>query len=198
LGAFVSKNSTGSFFPLEVARTALQGRYGTSFVDRNQKFENAPNMSFGSNGVDWVRSFRKIELQVFLLQKWPEVPLGADFTRVLSTETESAKTHKTEFWVIQSQLGVFVLKNSTGSFFAAEVVRTALGAGFARVLSTETESAKTHQTRVLGQTRWIGCVRFEKFNCKFFLLQKWTERPSWAGFARVLSAESESAKTHQT
>jgi hypothetical protein len=52
-------------------------------------------MSFGSNGVDWVRSFQKIQLQVFSLHKWPEQPLGAGFARVLSTETESEKTHQT-------------------------------------------------------------------------------------------------------
>jgi hypothetical protein len=60
LGAVVLKNSTASFFALDVARTALLGRFCTSFV--NQKPENTPNMSFGSNVVYWVRSFRKIQL----------------------------------------------------------------------------------------------------------------------------------------
>jgi hypothetical protein len=95
LGAFVLKYSTPSFLAQEVARTALGGGFRTSFVDRNGKFDNAPNLSFGSNAVDWMRLLRKIQRHVFSLQKWPERSLGAGFARVLSTETECAKTHQT-------------------------------------------------------------------------------------------------------
>ena len=117
MGAFVSKKSIASFFASTMARTALAGGFRTSFVNRNQNFENTPNMSFGSNEVDWVRSFRENQLQVFLVHTWPERPVGA---------------------------------------------------GFARGLSIETKTAKTHQTRILGQTGWIGCVHFKKLNIKFF------------------------------
>jgi hypothetical protein len=72
LAMFVLKNSTESCYIPEVARMALGGGFRMRFVNRNQKCENAPNMSFGSNGVDWVRSFQKIQLQVFSFQKWPE------------------------------------------------------------------------------------------------------------------------------
>jgi hypothetical protein len=48
-----------------MARTALGGGFYTSFVDRNQNNENAPNISFRSNGVDCVRSFQKTQRQVF-------------------------------------------------------------------------------------------------------------------------------------
>jgi hypothetical protein len=43
--------------------------------------------------VKWggfVRSFQKIQLQVFSFERW-----GAGFAEVLSTESESAKTHQT-------------------------------------------------------------------------------------------------------
>jgi hypothetical protein len=53
-------------------------------------------------------------------------------------------------------------------FFASTMARTAPGAGFARVLLTETETLKTHQTFILGETGWIGCVCFEKINMSFF------------------------------
>jgi hypothetical protein len=43
-------------------------------------------------------------------------------------------------------LGAFVSKNSTATCYVLDVARTALRAGFARVLSAETETAKTHQT----------------------------------------------------
>jgi hypothetical protein len=59
LGAFIAEKSTTSFFVSTMAKTAPAGRFRTSFVDRNQNFENALDMSFGSNGEDWVQSFRK-------------------------------------------------------------------------------------------------------------------------------------------
>jgi hypothetical protein len=95
LGEFVSKKSAASFFAPHVGRMALGGGFDTSFVDRNRNFKNAPHLSFGSNGVDWVRSFRKKQLQVFSLHKWPEQPSTVGFARVLSTKTETAKTHQT-------------------------------------------------------------------------------------------------------
>jgi hypothetical protein len=88
-------------------------------------------MSFGSSGVDLVRSFRKIQLQVFLRQKWPEWPLGAGFAQVLSTETQSAKTHQTRVLGQTGWIGAFVSKKLATSFFAPEVARSAIGAGFA-------------------------------------------------------------------
>jgi hypothetical protein len=89
------KKSTASFFAPQVARTALGGGFRTSFIDRNRNIENAPNMTFGSNGVDWVRSLRKNQLQVFSLHKCPEQPSWAGFAQVLLTETKTPKTHQT-------------------------------------------------------------------------------------------------------
>jgi hypothetical protein len=83
------------FFAPQVARTALGRGFRTSFVDRNQNCENASNMSFGLNGLDWVHSFSKNQQQVFSLHKWPERPSRTGFARVLSTETETTKTHQT-------------------------------------------------------------------------------------------------------
>jgi hypothetical protein len=40
---------------------------------------------------------------------------------------------------------------------------------FRTIVPSETKSAKTLQTWVLGQTRWIRCVRCEKFSCNFFV-----------------------------
>src|SRR5579859_3412544 len=69
--------------------------FGTSFVDRNRNCENTPDMSFGSNGLDWVHSIQKNQLQLFSLHKWLERPSGSGFARVLLIETETAKTHVT-------------------------------------------------------------------------------------------------------
>src|SRR5579859_2518955 len=95
LGAFDSKKSTVTFFAPHVARTAPEVGIGTSFGDRNRNCENTPDMSFGSNGVDWVRSIRKNKLQLFSLLMLQERPSGSGFTRVLVTDTETAKTHQT-------------------------------------------------------------------------------------------------------
>jgi hypothetical protein len=146
IGCVHCEKSTTSFFVSTMAKTAPAGRFRMSFVDRNRNFENALDMSFGSNGEDWVQSFRKNQLQVFLLKPWPNNPSGAAFARVLSSENEQRKRTKHEFWVKRGGFGAFVSKNSTASFFASNVARTALGAGLARGLSTETETAKTHQT----------------------------------------------------
>src|SRR5579859_5465832 len=95
LGAFDSKKSTATFFAPQVARTALEVGFRTSFVGRNRNCENTPDMSFGSNGLDWVHSIQKKQLQLFSLHKWPERPSGSGFARVLLIETETAKTHQT-------------------------------------------------------------------------------------------------------
>jgi len=95
LGAFDWKKSTATCFAPDVARTALGVGFCTSFGDRNRNCENTPDMSFGSNGANWVRSIRKNQLQLFSLHKWPERPSGSSFARVWLTETETAKTHQT-------------------------------------------------------------------------------------------------------
>jgi hypothetical protein len=246
LGAFVSKKSTTSFFAPQVARTA-SGRVSHEFCRPKPKLEKAPNMSFGSNGVDWVRSFRKAQRQVFSLQPWPELPSGRVSHEFCRPKPKLRKHTKHEFWVKWGGSGAFVSKTSTevfslhpvartalgggfrtrfvdrnrncentpnmsfgsngvdwerslskkstASFFAPQMARTTLGGGFARGLSTETETAKTHQTRVLGPTGGLGAFIAEKINYKFFRFNHSQTAPG-AGFARVLSTETETSKTH--
>src|SRR5579859_1872822 len=91
----IRKKSIASFFAPQVARTALGVGIRTSFVDRNRNCENTPDMSFRSDGLDWVRSIQKNQLQLFSLHKWPERPSGSGFIQVLLIETETAKTHQT-------------------------------------------------------------------------------------------------------
>jgi hypothetical protein len=79
LGAFISKKSTASFFAPQVARTTLGGGFRTSFIDRNQNFENTLHMSFGSNGVDWMRSFRKKSTACFFAPQVARTALAGGF-----------------------------------------------------------------------------------------------------------------------
>jgi hypothetical protein len=158
MGVFVSKNSRSSFFASTVARTALTGGVGfcTSSVDQNRNFENAPNMSLGSNGEDWVRSFRKTQRQVFSLQPWPERPSGAGFTRVLSIETETTKTHQT---LVFGETGwiVHFKKTQRQVFFTSNVARTALEGEFRTSFVDRNRNFKNTPNRSYGsnEVHWV-------------------------------------------
>src|SRR5579859_1022133 len=73
------KKSTTTFYAPHVARTALGVGFRTSFGDRNRNRENTPDMSFGSNRVDWVRSLRKNQLRFFFAPQVSRTVLGVGF-----------------------------------------------------------------------------------------------------------------------
>jgi hypothetical protein len=93
-GAFVSKNSTASFFASTRGQNCPRGGFGTSFVDRNRNYENTPNMSFGSNG--WIGAFvsKKSTTSFFASQRGQNVPRGRFCTSFVD-RNETAKTHQT-------------------------------------------------------------------------------------------------------
>jgi hypothetical protein len=107
------KKSSRSFFAPQVARTAIEGRFCTSFVDRNRNFENAPNMSFGSNGVGWVCSFQKNQHEFFRFNRGQNCPQGRVSHEFCRPKPRLQKCTKPEFWVRRVGLGAFVLKKST-------------------------------------------------------------------------------------
>src|SRR5579859_2226486 len=69
--------------------------FRTSFDARNQNCENTPEMSFGSNDVDWVRLIRKKSTATFFAPQRGRTALGSGFAGVLLTQIETAKTHQT-------------------------------------------------------------------------------------------------------
>jgi hypothetical protein len=71
------------------------GRVLRSCTIENRNSENATNMSFGSNGVDWVCSLRKIQLQVFFVQKVAITDLPGEFRTVFPSKTETPKKQQT-------------------------------------------------------------------------------------------------------
>jgi len=109
----------------------------------NTNYENATNMSFGSNGVDWMHSLRKIQLQDFLFQNWLERPSRASFASLFRRKPKLQKHNKHEFLVKWSGLGAFVAQNSTTRFFVPKVARTALPGEFHTVVPSKTETTKT-------------------------------------------------------
>jgi hypothetical protein len=146
LGAFVAENSTASFFAPKVAKTVLQGEFCNVCTVENRNYQNATNMSLGSNGVDWVRSLRKIQLRVFLLQKSLKRPPGRVLQRLYRRKPKLQKRNKHESLVKRGGLGAFVAENSTASFFVPKVAKTALQGEFATFVPSKTETTKTQQT----------------------------------------------------
>jgi hypothetical protein len=119
-----------SFFASTVARTAIEGRFRMSFVNQNRNIENTPNMSFGSNGVDWVRSFWKNQLLVFRSIGGRNGTRGRDLHEVCRPKPKLRKRTKHELRVEQGGFGAFILEKSIASFFASTMARTALVGGF--------------------------------------------------------------------
>jgi hypothetical protein len=103
-------------------------------------------MSLGSNGVDWVRLLRKIQLQVFLFQKSLKRPSRASFATFYHRKPKLRKRNKHEFFVKRGGLGAFVAENSTASFFVPKVAKTALSGEFCDVVPLKTETPKKQQT----------------------------------------------------
>jgi hypothetical protein len=103
-------------------------------------------MSFGSNGVDWVRSLRKIQQQDFVFQKSLERPSRTYFATLYGRKPKLLKRNKHEFWVKRGELGAFIPQNSTARLFVPKLARTALPCEFRIVVPSKTETPKTQQT----------------------------------------------------
>jgi len=69
LGAFIEKNWTASFLFQKLPKWPSQASFAPLYYR---------NLSFGSNGVDWVHSLQNIQLS-FLFQKWRERPSRVSF-----------------------------------------------------------------------------------------------------------------------
>ena len=78
---------------------------------QNQNFENATNMSFRSNGVDWVRLLRKIQRQDFVFQKSLERPSQTYVATFYGRKPKLRKRNKHKFWVKRGELGAFIATN---------------------------------------------------------------------------------------
>ena len=79
-------------------------------------------MSFGSNGVDWVRSLGKIATRLHLANLLAVGTNSACFASIFVQQENGPKQHKQEFWVKWSGLGAFVAKKCDATLFS-ELVR---------------------------------------------------------------------------
>jgi hypothetical protein len=87
--AFVAENSTTRFFVPKVGITAHSGEF-CDVVPSKTETPKTQQTCFGSNGVDWVRSLRKIQLQVFFVTE-----VAGKFCDVVPSKTETPKTQQT-------------------------------------------------------------------------------------------------------
>src|ERR671936_528170 len=87
------------FFCTKSGHNGPPGRFSHSFSYRNRNSKNVLNMSFGSNGMDWLHPLRKIQLQVFSYQKCLRLPSRLIFGTVYVPEPKLQKHAKLEFWV---------------------------------------------------------------------------------------------------
>jgi hypothetical protein len=84
----------------------------------NEMVRNAQNMSFGSSGVDQVRSLRKIPTQLRLANLCVNGASSA-VMHWLSCSNETVRNApKQEFWVQWSESGAFVPKRSDATSFS--------------------------------------------------------------------------------
>jgi glycyl-tRNA synthetase beta subunit len=159
------------FFVPKVAKTALLGEFRTIVPSKTRNSENATNMSFGSNGVDWVRSLRKIQLQDFLFQKSLKRTSRASFAPLFVENRNSENARNMSFgsngvdWVrslrkIQLQDFLFQksLKRPSGRVCA--------------VVPSKTETPKTATNMSFGSNGvdWVRSLR--KIQLQDFLFQK--------------------------
>jgi hypothetical protein len=80
------------------------------------------NMSFGSNGVDRLRSLRKIPTRICIANLCDNGTSLATFASTFVQEGNGPKHPKHELWVQWNGSGAFVAKNSDVTLFS-ELVR---------------------------------------------------------------------------
>src|ERR687883_135930 len=85
------------FFHNKIAQSGPPGLLSHSFRYRNQNSKITLNMCFGSNGMDWVRPLRKIQLQVFSYQKCPQRPSRSIFEQIFVPEPKPKNARNMSF-----------------------------------------------------------------------------------------------------
>jgi hypothetical protein len=81
-GAFVEKNSDATSFSELVRNWCEFGQFCFNFCAVTIRFETPQNMSFGSNGVDWVHSLRKYATQLRLANLCVNGTCSASFATI--------------------------------------------------------------------------------------------------------------------
>jgi hypothetical protein len=84
----------------------------------NETVRDAQNMSFGSNGVDWVRSLRKRPMELHLANLCVIAPVRPALQRLSCCNETVRYARKHEFWVPWSGSHAFIAKKANASLFS--------------------------------------------------------------------------------
>jgi hypothetical protein len=122
LGAFVVKNSDANLFSELVREWHQFGQFCIDFHAVPKRSERPQNMSFGSNGVDWVCSWRKLPTQLCFANFCVNATSSASLHRLSCSNEMVPNAQKHEFWVKWIGSGASVEQNSDATLFS-ELVR---------------------------------------------------------------------------
>jgi hypothetical protein len=124
-------------------------------------------MSFGSNGVDWVRSFRKNQLQVFRLNRGQNNPSGQLSHEFCRAKTKQRKRTKHEFWVKRVDL-VRSFEKLNGKFFCFNRGQNCPRGGFGTRFCRPKPKLRKPPNMSFGSNGVDWVRSFQKINYKFF------------------------------
>jgi hypothetical protein len=115
LGAFIAKNSDVTLFRTCALMAPFRPVWH-QFCAVTKRCEMTQNMSFGSNGVDWGRSLRKLPTS-FVKRTCALMALVRSIFHRLSCINKTVRNDtKYEFWVQWSGSGAFVAKKFRRNF----------------------------------------------------------------------------------
>jgi hypothetical protein len=117
-GAYVAKNSDATLFFKLVRLWHQFGQFCIDFRAVSKWSEMPQNMSFGSNGVDRVRSLRKILMRPCLANLCIHGTSSAGLHRLSCSNDTVHNASKPEFWVQWSGSRAFVAKNFEATSFS--------------------------------------------------------------------------------
>ena len=99
IGCVRCEKTNCKYFRTKRGQNGLPWPIFALFFILNKNPKTALNMSFGSNGDDWVCPLRKNQLQVFSYQTWPDWSSLADFRTIFRSRIKNAKAAlNMSFW----------------------------------------------------------------------------------------------------
>ena len=154
-------------------------------------------MSFGSNGVDWVRSLRKIQLLGFLFQTSLKRASRGSFAPFVRRKPKLRKRNEHEFWVKRGGLGAFVAENSAASFLFQKSLKRASRGSFAPFVLQKPKLRKRNKHEFWVKQGGLSAFVAENSTASFFV-PKVAETDLPGEFRIVHPSKTETPKTQQT
>src|SRR5579859_3197193 len=171
-----------NFFRSTSGQNGPQGRVSHEFGDRNRNCENTPDMSFGSNGVDLVRSIQKINWNFFRSTSGQNGPQGRVSHEFGDRNRNCENAPDLSFGSNGVDL-VRSIRKINWNFFCSTSGQNGLGVGFRTSFGDRNRNWENTPDMSFGSNRadWVRSIR--KNQLQFFSINNCPERPSRSGFA---------------